>query len=486
VTLSWFSNEKQAGRVAIWPGGAGSKDSRRVIDSSPVRALALGYHPAEPWKKADCPNPETPFLHELRVTGLESGTAYHYEVLQGEDRAEGTFHTAADDGRSVRFIVYADSETEPESTGKHVLWPASGPLTTVRRYPVDQTVGYAQNLEVIRQSRPDFVAIAGDLVQSGGEQRDWDEFWKQNAELAASTFIIPALGNHDYFGGPGVLGRYETEDSERAVSKYKTYFDLPANDSANPELAERYYAIDYGVITLIVIDGTDGQPHQSDDDTNWRLLGENDGGVAPDWHPKSEQYIWLQDQLRLAQEKSRFTFVMFHGAPWSSGGHAQPPGEGPGLDILSAVPLRVLTPLFIEYGVDAVFNGHDEMYEHSILTGFEKTAAGEKRQHEIHFYDVGIAGDGLRGPHENVSNPHRVFLAHDDSPEIYGSDGVLLDGGKHYGHLEVNVEKNDDGQWQARLDAVYVFPLMRADGGVKGFERRLYSDSSIIVSDGSE
>ena len=33
--------------------------------------------------------------------------------------------------------------------------------------------------------------------------------------------------------------------------------------------------------------------------------------------------------------------------------------------------LRELTPLFIRYGVDAVFNGHDELYEHSAVAGSE-------------------------------------------------------------------------------------------------------------------
>ena len=481
VTLSWFSNEERAGRLTVWSESKGSRNNGRVFDSAPVRAQALNYHPSEALLKTGCPNPEVPFLHEIRIGGLDAGTSYHYEVMQDKNRAEGTFQTLARKMSPLRFIVYADSETEPESTGKHVLWPGDGPLTAMRRYPVDQTVGYAQNLDVIRQRQPDFVAIAGDLVQSGGEQRDWDEFWLHNAALAASTFIMPALGNHDYFGGPGVLGKYETQDSERAVHKYKTYFDLPANHSASADQGERYYALDFGVLTLIVLDGTNGQPHRSDRDTNWRLLGEGEGGFAPDWHPGSEQHNWLQNQLKKAQAASEFTFVMFHGAPWSSGNHALPPGEGPGKDILSALPLRALTPLFIEYGVDAVFNGHDEMYEHSILSGTEIMATGVQRQHEIHFYDVGIGGDGLRGPLEGKLNPHRVFLAHHDAPELYGPDGVLIDGGKHYGHLEVNVERNPDGQWQARLDAVYIFPLMNAEGGVTGFERRLYDDSHTLV-----
>ena len=36
--------------------------------------------------------------------------------------------------------------------------------------------------------------------------------------------------------------------------------------------------------------------------------------------------------------------------------------------------------------------------------------------------------------------------------------------------------------WQAKLDAVYVFPMMDDQGGVVDFERRLYDDSLILVS----
>ena len=482
VTLTWFSNESRAGQVVVTESTADETKNSLIFDSSPVLAQALTYHPAENQSKEICPMPLAPYLHQVRLTGLEAGKTYLYQVSQDNEQVEGTFQTSPGVEGPLRFIVYADSETEPESTGKHAAWPGNDGSTSERLYPVDQTTGYTQNLKVIEQRQPAFVAIAGDLVQSGGEQRDWDEFWAHNSELAASVFIIPALGNHDYFGGPGVLGKYATEDSERAVGKYKTYFDLPGNGSGDENLAERYYVLNYGVVTLIVIDGTDSQPHRSKSDTNWRLKGEGDGGFAPDWQPGSEQHRWLENELQRAQSGSRFTFVMFHGAPWTSGVHGKPPGEQQDHDILSAQPLQSLTPLFLAYGVDAVFNGHDEMYEHSIVPGFEVMPGGDKRSHEVHFYDIGIGGDGLRGPVDGVKNPHRRFLAHSDAPEVYGQDGVLLDGGKHYGHLEVNIGQGSDGQWKAQLDAVYIFPLMAVDGQVLGFERRLYDDSHTLIA----
>lgn len=485
MTVIWLSNSKRAGQLRLRATEPGATDSA-VFESNPVEAAALYYHPAEKCRLADCSEVKPPWLHQIRVTGLKPGSEYSYQVSQDERVAGGRFRTVDDGEVPVRFIVYADSETEPESAGKHALWSATNSANGRRRYPLDQTDGYRHNLEVIGHRQPDFVAIAGDIVESGGEQRDWDEFWWHNAGLAASIPIMPALGNHDYFGGPGELGKYSTEDSERAIRKYQSYFDLPPNGSENGTHSERYYALKYAQVTLIALDTTDGQPHQSDRDTNWRLRGENDAGHAPDWHPGSAQYEWLVQELRRAQQDSRFTFVMFHGAPYSSGIHARPPGILPRHDILSAQPIRSLTPLFLRHGVDAVFNGHDEMYEHSMLAGTEVTPAGVESAHEIHFFDIGIGGDGLRGPDKYVDNPYKVFLAHSDSPEVYSEQGVLIDGGKHYGHIEINVEKGPSGHWRAQLDPVYIFPLLDEDGHVHGVERRLYDDRLTLISNKQE
>ena len=480
ITFIWFSNAKRAGQLSLWKTDTGNAEGADQLKSNPVRAEALAYHPMENCHQEDCADASLPYLHQLRVTGLRPDTQYDYRVTQDAGHSEGWFLTLGNDQRPLRFIVYADSETEPESTGKHAFWPGTTTIRKLRKYPLDQTTGYTQNLEVIKQRQPSFVAIAGDLVQSGGEQRDWDEFWKHNADLAASSVILPALGNHEYFGGPGELGRYETKDSERAIRKYQSYFDLPDNNSSNQVHSERYYALDYGVVTLIVLDTTDGLPHQSDQDTNWGLRGETDGGQAPDWNPGSEQYGWLTEQLQQAQQESHFTFVMFHGAPYSSGVHARLPGKKAGEDGLSAQPLQSLTPLFLRYGVDAVFSGHDEMYERSVIRGVEQSPEGHNRDHAVHFYDVGIGGDGLRGPVKDVLNAHQVFLAHSDAPEIYDADGVLRDGGKHYGHLEVNLQVETDGSWQANIEPVYIFPVTNSAGEVQKFERRVYDDITIL------
>jgi hypothetical protein len=115
------------------------------------------------------------------------------------------------------------------------------------------------------------------------------------------------------------------------------------------------------------------------------------------------------------------------------------------------------------------------MQERSLAPGVETLADGGTRPLSIHLYDVGIGGDGLRGPVTGFDNPHRRFLAHEDAPEVW--DGKrLVSGGKHYGHLEVNVAPDAGGHWAAVITPVQVFPLLDDDGQVTGWERREGSD----------
>ncbi len=73
-----------------------------------------------------------------------------------------------------------------------------------------------------------------------------------------------------------------------------------------------------------------------------------------------------------------------------------------------------------------------------------------------------------------------MFLADTDAPEVWSDAGVLQSGGKHYGHLDVRVERGDNGNWQARFDPVYVFPLLNAAGAAISFEARSYDDALLL------
>jgi hypothetical protein len=477
ITICWFSNANEPARVVVdKPGG------KWETTSVPQAATALSYNPFVP--EPGGPHPAIPFKHRVRVTGLKAGTAFHYTVFQGNEEHADVLQTAPGSNSPVRFILYSDSETEPESTNSSVDWPpsrGSNRPVEITKYVVDQTTGYRENLKVIDARKPNFISVVGDLAEAGGEQRDWDEFWKHNAgvfgSVASRIPILPALGNHENFAGPG--GGYATPAANFATDKFLTYFEVPTNNATNPKHRGRYYRLDYGPMTLIVLDSSDGLPDKTKADTNFNLEGTN----APDFNPNSEQYLWFVKQLESAQKSSQFTFVQFHHTMYGSGPHSVPLGH-PNFSGQSGIPMRVIQPLLFQYGVDAVFSGHDEMLERSMKSGIEVLPDGSKRPHTIHFYDVGIGGDGLRGPSVGFDNAYRKFLAHENSPELWNGP-QLISGGKHYGHLEVNLTLNAAGKWQAVLTPVHVFPLMNADGHVAGWERRVYDDTVTLTAESS-
>ena len=478
MTVRWLSASAAPGVLTC---------DGRTFSSSPVLGREFDYLPNE---LADSQDATLPFLHSVRVTGLEPATSYPYAVEQDGETIHAVLTTAPRPGEvgrggGVRLFFYSDCETQPESRGSRSEWLPSvslpggpRPRWVGGRYPVDETTGYRMNLalmaaraaESLRAGNPVLTSIVGDLVESGGEQRDWDEFWRHNAgplgSLASRVPVVAALGDHDILSGPksadpaADMGGYAGPLTLRAAQKFLTYFEHPANGAEDERHQGRYHRVDFGPVTLLTLDSTNGGTDDGDTDTNHELDRENASHV-PDYAPGSAQHEWLKRELAAARDRGAITFVQFHHAPFSSGIHGQPPGK----DEHSGQPLRPLADLFHEYGVRAVFSGHDEMYEHSSVDG-------------VHYYDVGIGGDGLPGPAPGVVNERQIFLAHDHAPERWKGN-VLESGGKHYGHVEVDVVRSKSGHgFTVTITPVHVFPVLDPDaaGEIADWERRTYDD----------
>lgn len=462
-----------------------------------------------------------------------------YEVLLNGQAYTKNLRPVPDptDWETIRFIALSDSETEPRGRVTNRAWYPGQPLirpfaipelwkqkfgTTIEEgveipnYFLTETEGYTANLEIIIDRNPDFLVMPGDLVQGGGYMPAWDEFWRHNSGqfgTGLSTFaIVPAIGNWESFGG--VNNGYATNERGQfnpvvGRSRFHSFFELDIKDPLQKH-RQSYYRTDYGPITILTLDSSNGTPdekrsdyadaeklknkeysgHGTDTQENFTQAEYNAAGGTDlsGFGPGSDQYLWLEENLKNASEAKRLIFVQFHHISFSSGEHGVPmnhelsTGQG-------GTPMRVLHPLFEEYGVIAVLSGHDELFERSFV---DEDGDGSG----VHYYDVGVAGDGLRGVKRNwLSNPletlnynqYSQWTADQKSNEQWDTSGanpILIDGGKHYGHLEINLKKVKDGVKtfaQIDFDPIYIFPVLDQNYVLQRIERRVYNDPLRIL-----
>lgn len=498
MTVMWFSQSATPGEVEV--EGVGK------FKSQPVEAIALHYADSEITYIHDKTKnlglihpdvlkdtaPKLPYRHVIRITGLDANKVYNYSVNQAGNIFKSELKTAPKIGEraKVKFVVMSDMETEPESTEKKVKWAASAlgiggfklgtdPTSQARDYIIDQTTGYKQTLNYAAKSKPDFWMIAGDLVEKGGRQLDWDEFWRHSAgdwgTLASRTPILPALGNHENYWQP-TGASYGPGAVKRSYDKWDSYWDLPTNNASNAEYDKRYYRVDYGPVTVLTLDSSNGNDADPAKDTN--LAIEGTASNVPDFNPGSEQWQWAVSQLADARSKGQVIFVQWHHMAYGTGVHSLKSGSA-GIanneDSQSGLPMRVYHDLMKQYDVTAVFSGHNELLETVELDG-------------VHYWDVGISGDGLRGPGyfptttyvpfellpEQAQRTH--WSAHGDAPEMWAGK-KMLEGGKHYGFVEVEVlPKPELNQYEIVIRPRYSLPVTNTAGEFTNkFEERMYS-----------
>lgn len=139
-------------------------------------------------------------------------------------------------------------------------------------------------------------------------------FFDVEAALLRNAVIFPAPGNHD------------------APSQYQYGFDRP-----------NYYSFRWGNAFFLSIN-TDG-----------------------DYGPASTQLQWVEAQLAAAKADASIQWIIaYHHHPvYSSGSHGD-----------TAEVQATLNPLYKQYGVDVVFQGHDHNYERVELDGIVYVVSG--------------------------------------------------------------------------------------------------------------
>jgi hypothetical protein len=240
---------------------------------------------------------------EIVIDGLEPATRYRYQVVLGDETVAGELVTAPEPGTAtpLTFVVYGDNRAGTEV--------------------------HRQIVERVRAEVPDFILGTGDLVDEGGNLRQWQSFFDVEGPLLRDNVMFPALGNHDRQG------------PRRTADNYRQFFSVPDNGS-DPE---RVYAFTWGPAHFLILDS-------------------NSYSFA-----LTDQTAWLERELAAARQDPRIRqiFVVMHHPPYSISLH------GGQRDLRER-----WTPLFERYGVTAVFSGHDHCYERAQAGGVRYFVSG--------------------------------------------------------------------------------------------------------------
>ncbi len=178
----------------------------------------------------------------------------------------------------------------------------------------------------------EFILHTGDMVNDGGEQDDWDRYYEDIDLLVQNnvTFYY-SVGNHETYTYKLPDGSYGPP--ELNFSTYMSNVEMPGN--------ERFYSFDNKGIHFIIINTEEFYTYEFEITT--------------------EQEEWIIADLQ--SNTMNFTIAMMHRPMYSIKDASR---------VAHAANIRaVLEPIFIEYGIDLVFSGHDHNYYNTIREGIQ-------------------------------------------------------------------------------------------------------------------
>ncbi|MDQ6422904.1 phosphodiester glycosidase family protein [Paenibacillus sp. LHD-117] len=253
-------------------------------------------------------------VHKAKVAGLLPNTEYVYRVGDddGNVSAQGSFRTASasasDD--TLKFLFLGDSQATDQAG-------------------FDQW-GDALSKAVNDTPDADLLIHAGDLVDHGHEQEQWNMWFGAVQDLLLDYTLQTVVGNHEVTGTNG-------------TGDYLAHFNNPQN---GPQAAMgSTYSFDY-------------------DDTHFVMLNSDTSleGLR-------EQAEWLKQDLAATDKK--WKVAVFHQGPYGS-------------IYANTNVQQYWVPVFDEYEVDLVLNGHDHIYLRTYpMKGGEIVGEGEGTRYVI-------------------------------------------------------------------------------------------------------
>jgi hypothetical protein len=308
------------------------------------------------------------YQHEAVLTGLTASTTYQYDLRLG----------AADPTPGV-VDTFRTAPAPGSGTIRLVAFGDSGNGSSAQ----------AQIASLLGADSFDLAAHTGDIAYSQGTYAQFESyFFPYYRAWMRQKAIVPAIGNHD--------------DMTASATPYRQLFVLPRDGASvtYPNNAERFYSFDYGPAHFIVLDTEAAFQNTS---------------------RRQEQIAWLTADLQASQDMP-WRIAIFHRPPYNSGTEH---GSDP-------VVRAAFGPLFEQYNVQMVLNGHEHAYERSVPWR-ESTNASRQA---VTYVVTGGAGAALhaigrsawtafsRSAHNYV---RVVISAANVTLEAVGSNGVVFD-----------------------------------------------------------
>jgi predicted MPP superfamily phosphohydrolase len=193
-----------------------------------------------------------------------------------------------------------------------------------------------------------FVVI-GDTGSGKKEQHELADMMVKYKEKFPFEFVL-MMGDNLYGGESPKDYKKKFEDVYKVLldSKVKFYASLGNHDTSNQRFYDHFN-----------MNGNEYYNFKKGD-VSFYALNSN--------YMDKRQIKWLEDEL--SKDRSKWKICFFHHPPYSSGKQ-----HGSNKELR-----RVIEPIFIKYGVDVVFTGHEHFYERI------------KPQNGIHYFISGAGG----------------------------------------------------------------------------------------------
>ena len=313
--------------------------------------------------------------NHVTVTGLQENTTYYYTVEKNGVQTEPVEYTTGSFS-SIKMLYVGDPQigaSKGQTQGSESLNADSGAANTAAR---NDSFGWNRTLEIAAQQNPDlnFIISAGDQVNKTGQAKEEEYAGYLSPDVLASLPVATTIGNHDslnpdytyHFNNPNATSYGETEAGGDYYYSYGDGLFIVLNTN-NYNVAEHEQAIAEAVA--------------SDPDAAWRV-------------------------------------VTIHQDIYGTGlDHSDTDG----------MILRTqLTPIFDEYDIDVVLQGHDHTYSRS------KLLYGDGQSHGT--YEFRLNAEGTDYDWDNAYNTQTdeqipLYPAEDDAAGTAAHDAFLADNG---------------------------------------------------------